>query len=147
MVPLYCSFLPNVKVLSLLVERIKRLLGGTNVFGRTFIFCHFLCNAGALDLRRHVVDLSVSLTMSRPAETTVKLEHVKTWILKCGFAKFQPFWSDFPFLSLVYFNPYCLRGPCSIDAFRVPVFDWVFWKFENNVSVLLLSWCFKLFSR
>ena len=70
MVPLFCSLLPNVKVLSFWAERIKRLLGETNAFGRTFIFSIFLCNGGALDLLRHVVDLSVSLTMSRPADTT-----------------------------------------------------------------------------
>ena len=64
MVPLFCYLVPNVKNLSFLAEIIKRLLGETNVFGRTFIFCMFL------DLPRHVVDLLVSLTMSRPAETT-----------------------------------------------------------------------------
>ena len=62
--------MPKVKVSSFWSEIIKRLLGETHVFGRTFIFCIFLCNGGALDLLRGVVDLSVSLTMSRPAETT-----------------------------------------------------------------------------
>ena len=33
-------------------------------------FFVFFCNGGALDLLRHVTDLSVSLTVSRPAETT-----------------------------------------------------------------------------
>ena len=70
MVPLFCSLLPNVKVLSFWAERIKRLLGETNAFGRTFIFCTYLCNGGAPDLLRHVVDLLVPLTMSRPADTT-----------------------------------------------------------------------------
>ena len=69
MVP-FCSLMPNVKVLSFSSERTKRFLGETYVFGKTFIFCIFLCNGGALDLLPHVVDLSVSLTMSRPAETT-----------------------------------------------------------------------------
>ena len=27
----------------------------------------------------------------------IKIEQVKTWLLNSGFAKFQPFWSDFPF--------------------------------------------------
>ena len=70
MVPLFCSLMPNLNVLSFWSEIIKRLLGETNVFRRTFIFCTFLCNGGVLDLLRGVVDLSVSLTMSRPAETT-----------------------------------------------------------------------------
>ena len=70
MVPLFCSLMPNVKVLSFWSEIIKQLLGETDVFGRTFNFCIFHCNGGALDLLRHVVDLSVSLTMSRPTETT-----------------------------------------------------------------------------
>ena len=70
LVPLFCSLMPNVKVLSFWSEIIKRLLGETHVFGRTFIFCNLLCNGGALDLLRHVVDLSVSFTMSQPAETT-----------------------------------------------------------------------------
>ena len=70
MVPLVCSLMPNAKVLTFWSEIIKRLLGETHVFGRTFIFCIFLCNGGALDLLRGVVDLSVSLTMSRPAKTT-----------------------------------------------------------------------------
>ena len=48
----------------------KRLLGETHVFGRTFSFCIFLCNDGALNLLRRVVDLSVSLKMSEAAETT-----------------------------------------------------------------------------
>ena len=38
--------------------------------GRTFIFCTFLFNGGALNMLRHVVDMSVSLIMSAPAETT-----------------------------------------------------------------------------
>ena len=37
--------------------------------GRTFIFCTFF-NGGALNMLRHVVDMSVSLIMSAPAETT-----------------------------------------------------------------------------
>ena len=69
-VPIFCSLMPNVKVLSFWSELFKRLIGETHVFGRTFIFCIFLCNAGALDLLRHVVDFSVSLSMSRLAETT-----------------------------------------------------------------------------
>ncbi len=73
MVPSFCSVLPNVKVLSFWSEIIKRLLGETHIFGRTFIFRTFLCYGGAPDLLRHVIDLSVSLTMSQPAETTEKL--------------------------------------------------------------------------
>ena len=45
------------------------LLGEANVSEGPF-FCIFLCNGGALDLLRHVVDLSVSLTMSQPSVTT-----------------------------------------------------------------------------
>ena len=90
MVPLFCSLLRNVKVLSFWAERIKRLLGETHVFGRTFIFCIFLCNAGALNLLRHLVDLSVSLTISRPAETTKNLSVSR---LECLILvlPFQPF--------------------------------------------------------
>ena len=65
--------MPNVQVLSFWSEIIKQLLGETRVFGRTFIFCIFFCNGGALDLLWQVVELSVSLTMPRPAETTSKL--------------------------------------------------------------------------
>ena len=70
MVPLFCSLMPNVQVLSFWLELFKRLLGETHVFGRTCIFCTFLCNGGALNMLQDVVDLSVSLTMSAPAETT-----------------------------------------------------------------------------
>ena len=70
MVPMFCSLMPNVQVLSFCSELFKRLIGETHVFGRTFIFCIFLSNGGALNLLRHVVDLSVSFTMSGPAETT-----------------------------------------------------------------------------
>ena len=70
MVPLFCSLMPNMKVLSLRSEIIKWFLGETHFFGKTFIFCIFLCNGGALDFLGHVVDLSVSLTFSRPAEAT-----------------------------------------------------------------------------
>ena len=69
-VPSFCSLMPNVQVLSFWSELFKRLLGETHVFGRTFIFCIFLCNGGAFKTFRHVVDLSVSLTMSVPAQTT-----------------------------------------------------------------------------
>ena len=70
MVPLFCSLIPNVQVLSFWSELFKGFLGETHVFGKTFIFCTFLCNGRALNILRHVVDLSVSLTMSAPAETT-----------------------------------------------------------------------------
>ena len=36
----------------------------THVFGRSFIFCTFVCNHGALNLRLHVVALPASVTMS-----------------------------------------------------------------------------------
>ena len=63
--------MPNVQVLSSWSEIFKRLVGETYVFGgRTFIFCIFLSSGGALGLLRLVVDVSVSLTMSGPAETT-----------------------------------------------------------------------------
>ena len=61
--------MPNVQVLSFWSELFKRLKGETHVFGSTLIFCIFLCNGGALNLLRHVVDLSVSLNMSQPVET------------------------------------------------------------------------------
>ena len=70
MVATFCSLMPKVQVLSFWSELFKRLISETHVFGRTFVFCIFLCNGGALHLLRHVVDLSVSLTMSGPAETT-----------------------------------------------------------------------------
>ena len=69
-VPLFCSLMPNVKVLRFSSEIIKRLLGETHVFGRTFISWSFPCYGGSLYLVRHVVDLSVSISMSQPAETT-----------------------------------------------------------------------------
>ena len=62
--------MPNVQVLSFWSEFLKQLLGETHVSGRTFVFCSFLCNGGALNTLRHVVDLSVSLTMSAAAEIT-----------------------------------------------------------------------------
>ena len=71
--PLFCSLMPNMKVLSFWFEIFKRLLGETHVFWRTFIFFIFVCNGEALNLIRHVVDLSESLTMSRQVETTKKL--------------------------------------------------------------------------
>ena len=40
-------------------------------------FVFFFCNDGAMNFHRHVVDLSVSLTMSRPAETTQKLNMLR----------------------------------------------------------------------
>ena len=51
-VPLFCSLMPNVKVLSFWSEIIKRLLSQIHVLGRTFYFCIFLCNGGALDTPR-----------------------------------------------------------------------------------------------
>ena len=69
--------MPNVKVLSIWSELYKKLLGETHVSGRTFIFCTFLRYGGALDLLRHVVDLSVSLAMSQPPETMQKLSMSK----------------------------------------------------------------------
>ena len=65
-----CSLMPNVKVLSFWCEIVKRLLGEIQVFGMTLIFSIFPCNGVALNLLRHLVDLSVSLTMSRSVETT-----------------------------------------------------------------------------
>ena len=64
MVLLFCSLMPNVKVLIFWPEILKRLLGETSAFGRNFIFCIFLCSGGALNLLLHVADLSVSVTMS-----------------------------------------------------------------------------------
>ena len=69
-IPMFCSLIPNVQVLSFWSELFKRLIGETHVFGRTVIFCIFVCNGGALNLLRHVVELLVSLTMSGSAETT-----------------------------------------------------------------------------
>ena len=84
----FCSLMPNVQALSFWSESFKGLIGETHVFGRTFIFCIFLCNGGAPNLLRHVVDLSVSLNMSGPAETTQKLSiprlHFLTLVLQCS---------------------------------------------------------------
>ena len=71
-------------------------------FRKNLHFFVFFCNGGARDLLRLVVDLSVSLTMSRPAETTLKIKHVKTWVPNSGFAKFQRFWSDFLFFEVLF---------------------------------------------
>ena len=141
--------MPNLQVLSFWSEIFKRLFGETYVFGRTFIFCIFLCNGGTLNLLRHVVDLSVSvIDHVTTGWDYVIVEHVKTWLLNSGFAKSQRFWSEFHFSSsFVQFNSYCIRGPCSIDPFGLLVFRWVFWKVLNFVSVLFLSEIFKLFSR
>ena len=76
----------------------------------------------------------------------IKVEHVMTWLLSSGVAKFQQFWSEGFFSSFVYFNSYCLRGPCSIDVFRIRACHWVFLMVENNVSVYFLSEILKLFS-
>ena len=46
----------------------KRLLPEAHVFGRCSIFC-FVFNDRALTLLRHVVELSLSVTNSRAAET------------------------------------------------------------------------------
>ena len=95
--------------------------------GPSFLFT-FHCNGVALDSLRHVVYLSVSMTMSRPAETGKKFEHVKYWIPNSGFAKSQPFWSDFLFLSFVKFNFYCLQGRYSLGGSRDLVSLWSFLK-------------------
>ena len=79
-VPLFCSLMPKVKILNFWSEIVKRLLGATHVFRRNFTFCNFVFIGGALNLLRHVVDLSLSLTMSRPAETTeVDLPYKTSW--------------------------------------------------------------------
>ena len=78
--PLFCSLMPKVKILSFWSEIVKRLFGATHVFGRNFTFCNFVFIGGALNLLRHVVDLSLSLTMSRPAETTrIDLPYKTSW--------------------------------------------------------------------
>ena len=48
-------------------ETLKRLLDGTHVFGKVFFVS--ISNDGALKLLRHVVELSMSVTMWRAAET------------------------------------------------------------------------------
>ena len=53
-------------------EIIKRLLGEIMFSEGPSLFVLF-CNCGALDLLRNVVDLSVSLSTSQPAETTSNL--------------------------------------------------------------------------
>ena len=63
-VPLFCSLTPKIKILNFRSEIVKRLFGSTHVFGRNFTFCNFAFIGGALNLLRHVVELSVSLTMS-----------------------------------------------------------------------------------
>ena len=63
MVLLFCSLMPKVKILNFWSEIVKRLFGATHVFGRNFTFCNFVFIGGALNLLRHVVELSVSLTM------------------------------------------------------------------------------------
>ena len=64
MVPLLCSLMPKVKILNFWSEIVKRLFGATHVFGRNFTFCKFGFIGGALNLLRHVLELSVSLTLS-----------------------------------------------------------------------------------
>ena len=71
--PLFCSLMPKVMILSFWSEIVKRLFGATHVFGRNFTFCNFGFIGGALNLLRHVVELSVSLTPSWPVEITWKL--------------------------------------------------------------------------
>ena len=45
------------------------------------------------------------------------------------------------FQVFFYFNPYCLRGPWSIDTCRVLCFPLgFFWKVKNIVSVLFTVW-------
>ena len=79
-VPLFCSLVPKVKILNFWCEIVKWLFGATHVFGRNFTFCNFVFIGGALNLLRHVVDLSLSLTMSRPAETTrIDLPYKSSW--------------------------------------------------------------------
>ena len=75
-----------------------------------------------------------------------KVEHVITWILNSSFAKFQRIWSDFPFFKFLFsltlivcknhVQSMLLGSLCSI---------WVFWKVDNNVSVLFSSEIFKPF--
>ena len=43
------------------------------IFGRCFIFCTFVCNHGALNLRLQVLALPAAVTMARPTKTSQKL--------------------------------------------------------------------------
>ena len=44
------------------------------IFGRSFIFCTFVCNHGVLNLRLQVLALPASVTMAQPTKTSQKLK-------------------------------------------------------------------------
>ena len=129
----------NVKVFSFWSKVFKRLLSETHVFGRTFIFYIFLCDGGSLNLLRHVVDLSVSLTMSQPAATTWKLSMSRLDFLilvlqnSNGFDLISIFFKFcfnlFPNFYAGHIQLMLLGSMCSTG---------IFLKVKNNVSVLVI---------
>ena len=113
----------------------------TNVFGRSFNLCTFVCNHGALNLRLHVVALPASVTMSWPAETTLKLNRSGPDFLvlvlqssnSFNLNAFFNFASVYFFLVTWYMFSFCLWG-LVVPSFCSPCEDWIFWFFGLKIS-------------
>ena len=115
--------MPKFKTLNFWSEIVKRLFGATHVFGRSFTFCNFVFIGGALNLLRHVVELSVWLTMSWPIEITYKLSMSRLDFLVLVLQTSNGFHLDsLSFQVFFHYNPYCLRGPWSSDTCGVLCF-------------------------
>ena len=82
----------------------------------------------------------------------IKVEHVRTWLLRSSLAKFRQFHSECCFLILLQFISSCLHGPCSVFAFgvlcflcfvlhaRTGIFDFLVWNLQ---SVIRWNPCFR----
>ena len=70
------------------------------IFGRSFIFCNFVCNHGALILRLQVLVRPASVTMARPAKTSQKLNNNR---LVCELNFFDSYKSSNVFFRFTFF--------------------------------------------
>ena len=59
------------------------------IFGRSFIFCTFVCNHGALNLHLQVLALPASVTMVRPTKTSQKLNIYRLYLLDQVFDSYK----------------------------------------------------------
>ena len=116
-------------------------------FWKDLHFSYFFCNGGALDLLRHVVDLAVSLTKSRPAKTTLKLNmsglDFSVLVLQrpnsFDLNAFFNFASIYSFLATWFMFSFLLWRLVA-PLFCSPCEDWIFWfflvwKFSNCFPV------------
>ena len=90
-VPLFCSLMPNVKVLSFRSEKFKKLSEGTHFFGRTFIFCTFCLQWWGFEFAPARGSPAIVSDHVMTSQDYIKVEHVSTWLLNSRLAKFQQF--------------------------------------------------------